>query len=149
MCKGLKELTLIIADDYEARAANYANMVAQYHRVPGEPEGENGSDPFDVGLSRSLPNSIERLEFHCSNSEPMLADLDLWIEAAKDPEWLPRLKNIHIRTCDVETDNLRIRLQTDKPRTVVDTGRDRMFSEKIWRVYEVLKSRSPPVEVGR
>jgi len=138
-CKGLKELTLIIADDYEARTANY--------KAPVEPGGVNLSDPFDVGLSGSLPNNIERLEFHCSNSEPMVADLDLWIEAAKDPEWLPRLKYIHISTYDVETDNLRLRM--GKPMTPVDTERDKKISEKIWRVYEVLKSRDPAVEVGR
>ena len=144
MCKGLKELTLIVADHYEARAARYANLVARYPRPPGEPEGEDGSDPFDVALSRSLPNSIEKLEFHCSNSEPMLADLDLWIEDAKDPEWLPRLKYIHICTYDTQMDELQI---GEKQITTVNTGRDKKISEKIQRVYEVLKKRDPPVEV--
>ena len=145
-CKGLKDLTLVIADDYEARAAKHADLVARFPSPPGEPKGEDGSDPFDVGLSRSLPNGIERLEFHCSNSEPMLADLDLWIEAAKDPKWLPCLKYIHISTYDAETDEFR--LDNGKPKMRVDTGRDKIFSEKIRRVYEVLKRRDPPVEVG-
>ena len=126
-CKGLRELTLVVADDYEARAAR------------------DSSDPFDVALSRSLPKNIEGLEFHCSNSEPMLADLDLWIEPAKDPEWLPRLKYIHICTYKAEMDEFRYRGQS---MPAVNTGRDRMFSEKIRGFYEVLKCRDPLVEVG-
>jgi hypothetical protein len=141
-CKGLKELTLIVADHYEARATRYGDLVARY---PGEPEGEDASDPFDVALSRSLPNSIERLEFHCSNSEPMLADLDLWIEAAKDPAWLPCLKSIHIRTYDPEMDKLQA---GEKQTPTVNAGRDKKISESIQRVYAALKKREPPVEVS-
>ena len=133
-CKGLKELTLVVADDDdpETRATRWKS---------------SDLDHFDVGLSKSLPNSIERLEFHCSNSESMLADLDLWLEAAKDPEWLPRLKYIHICTYEAGKDKFRLR---DKRMRTVDEGRDRMFLEKIQKVYEALKSRilSPFVEVG-
>jgi len=144
--KGLKELTFIVADDYEARVAKCADFTARYPPTPGNPKWKDPSAPFDVGLARSLPDSIERLEFHCTNSEPMLADLDLWIEAAKDPDWLPRLKYIHICVYQPEMDTFH---PCTKPARTVDIGRDRIFSEKSRRVYEVLKSRDPPVEVGQ
>ncbi|KAF9532616.1 hypothetical protein CPB83DRAFT_630486 [Crepidotus variabilis] len=89
----------------------------------------------DTKLTWVFPQSVESLSFHCSTSDAMLADLDVWIDASSRNDWLPKLKNITIRTDGPEHNALR-EVQEGKP----SAERRKLFQHKIDKIYANLRA---------
>ncbi|KAF9528101.1 hypothetical protein CPB83DRAFT_356376 [Crepidotus variabilis] len=162
-CTKLRDLTLnlggeYVVEDRKAVLAEYkaAKQAKEERKASGneanedeDPESDDEDDALDhhedndTGLCPFIPNSLETLSFHCSLSNTMIQDLDLWIEHSADADWLPNLKRITIRPdgphLDLQTPHIsRLKFEDDPTQLT-------KFTTKVERVFENLRKRQVPV----
>ncbi|KAJ2921153.1 hypothetical protein H1R20_g15938, partial [Candolleomyces eurysporus] len=107
---------------------------------------EDGDDDDDLeeptytGLPDVLPNTLQYFSLSGPANSIMLKELDEWIVRARDRSWLPNLRTIALRLVDpAKGKTADVVYLTEKEEGELE--------KKIEKLLNILRQRSPPVEV--
>ncbi|RXW18526.1 hypothetical protein EST38_g7318 [Candolleomyces aberdarensis] len=125
--------------DHSDGNANEVDRGAEDGDDDDDDDGDPDEPPY-TGLPDVLPNTLQYLLLSGPANSIMLKELDEWIVRARDWSWLPNLQTIAFRLVDpAKGKTADVVYLTEKEK--------RELEQKIEELLNILRQRSPPVEV--